>query len=65
MAKQKYRTLPNYTVGKLEVGKDMVLWDREITGIWALLKTAVGPEAGANRVSVLPTKLHCLLRCYR
>ena len=60
MAKTKYGTLSNRAVGKLEVEKDTVFWDRDLTGFGVrvyptgskvYIAQARGPE-GPKRVAV-------------
>ena len=60
MTKLAYRTLSNRMVGKLEVEKDTVFWDRELTGFGVrvyptgskvYIAQARGPE-GPKRVAV-------------
>ncbi|MCY4559471.1 MAG: integrase arm-type DNA-binding domain-containing protein, partial [Chloroflexi bacterium] len=60
MAKTKYGTLSNRAVGKLEVEKDTVFWDKELTGFGVrvyptgskvYVAQARGPE-GPKRVAV-------------
>ena len=60
MAKLEYKTLSNRMVGKLEVEKDTVFWDRELTGFGVrvyptgskvYIAQARGPE-GPKRVAV-------------
>ena len=60
MAKLKYKTLSNRMVGKLEVEKDMVFWDKELsgfgvrvypTGARVYIAQARGPR-GPKRVAV-------------